>query len=127
MAERFTCPRCGRSSSHPDDIANGYCGACHDFTAAMSANAAEVIERSGRAAQIVTTVGGKKQHLAEPHEVHGLCRAKCGAARLATEDDWNKHFKGPRQEPIIVTQLPRCRKCFPGASGVTDQPAPPSV
>lgn len=29
---RFQCPRCGARSSHPEDIANGYCGACHAFT-----------------------------------------------------------------------------------------------
>jgi hypothetical protein len=28
----FTCPRCGRTSHHPDDIREGYCGACHDWT-----------------------------------------------------------------------------------------------
>jgi ribosomal protein S27AE len=28
----FTCPRCGSTSAHPDDLANGYCGACHAFT-----------------------------------------------------------------------------------------------
>jgi hypothetical protein len=28
----FTCPRCGRTSHHPDDARNGYCGACHDWT-----------------------------------------------------------------------------------------------
>jgi hypothetical protein len=28
----FTCPRCGRTSHHPADLAHGYCGACHDFT-----------------------------------------------------------------------------------------------
>jgi hypothetical protein len=28
----FTCPRCGRTSHHPQDIAEGYCGACHDWT-----------------------------------------------------------------------------------------------
>lgn len=27
----FTCPRCRRTSWHPDDVANGYCGACHEF------------------------------------------------------------------------------------------------
>jgi hypothetical protein len=30
--QRFTCPRCGRSSSHPMDLVEGYCGACHDWT-----------------------------------------------------------------------------------------------
>ena len=28
----FTCPVCGAVSSHPEDLANGYCGACHAFT-----------------------------------------------------------------------------------------------
>lgn len=27
------CPRCGRRSNHPMDQAEGYCGACHDWTA----------------------------------------------------------------------------------------------
>ena len=30
----FTCPRCGRTSHNPHDIAEGYCGACHDWTGA---------------------------------------------------------------------------------------------
>ncbi len=29
----FTCPHCDRVSYHPADIAHGYCGACHDWTA----------------------------------------------------------------------------------------------
>jgi hypothetical protein len=29
----FTCPICGRISHNPNDIAQGYCGACHDWTA----------------------------------------------------------------------------------------------
>jgi hypothetical protein len=27
----FTCPRCGRTSDHPTDEAEGYCGACNDW------------------------------------------------------------------------------------------------
>jgi hypothetical protein len=30
----FLCPRCHRSSYHPDDKRYGYCGACHDYTGA---------------------------------------------------------------------------------------------
>lgn len=29
----FTCPRCGRTSYNRTDIDEGYCGACHDWTA----------------------------------------------------------------------------------------------
>lgn len=32
MAPSFTCPRCERTSWHPDDVREGYCGACHDWT-----------------------------------------------------------------------------------------------
>jgi hypothetical protein len=28
----ITCPRCGRTSYNPNDVAQGYCGACHDWT-----------------------------------------------------------------------------------------------
>lgn len=28
----FTCPRCRRTSHHPEDLRQGYCGACHAFT-----------------------------------------------------------------------------------------------
>jgi hypothetical protein len=32
FAQVFLCPRCGMMSAHPNDIAQGYCGACHDWT-----------------------------------------------------------------------------------------------
>lgn len=33
MAESsFTCPVCGATSYNPNDVAEGYCGRCHDFT-----------------------------------------------------------------------------------------------
>lgn len=28
----FTCPRCGMTSHHPEDVRQGYCGNCHDWT-----------------------------------------------------------------------------------------------
>ncbi len=27
----ITCPQCGRTSHHPRDISERYCGACHQF------------------------------------------------------------------------------------------------
>lgn len=32
MRPHFTCPCCGTTSYHPDDVLEGYCGVCHDFT-----------------------------------------------------------------------------------------------
>lgn len=36
----ITCPRCGRTSYNPNDIREGYCGNCHDWT---SAKAVEIV------------------------------------------------------------------------------------
>lgn len=30
----FQCPVCSMRSTNPEDVANGYCGACHAFTGA---------------------------------------------------------------------------------------------
>jgi len=31
-SDSFICPRCGLTSHRPTDVAEGYCGACHDWT-----------------------------------------------------------------------------------------------
>jgi hypothetical protein len=33
----FTCPECGATSHHPDDIKYGYCATCHAFTGGFTA------------------------------------------------------------------------------------------
>jgi ribosomal protein L37E len=30
--DSITCPVCGRTSYNPNDIKEGYCGNCHDWT-----------------------------------------------------------------------------------------------
>ena len=35
---QITCPACGRTSQHPIDLAEGYCGACHDWTSQPAAS-----------------------------------------------------------------------------------------
>jgi ribosomal protein L37AE/L43A len=30
--QTITCPVCKRTSHHPTDVVEGYCGACHDWT-----------------------------------------------------------------------------------------------
>lgn len=34
MTPSITCPRCGRTSHHPEDVAQGWCAACRDYTGA---------------------------------------------------------------------------------------------
>jgi hypothetical protein len=36
----FTCPECGMTSHHPDDVREGYCGRCHDWTGRPDPNIA---------------------------------------------------------------------------------------
>lgn len=31
-AQAYVCPRCGRTSHNPNDVREGYCGNCHDWT-----------------------------------------------------------------------------------------------
>lgn len=38
---KITCPLCGMTSYNPNDIREGYCGKCHDWTSSGS-------ERYGR-------------------------------------------------------------------------------
>ena len=33
----ITCPKCGKTSWHPKDILEGYCGNCHEFHDNMNA------------------------------------------------------------------------------------------
>ena len=32
MSESITCPRCGMTSHNSNDVREGYCGNCHDWT-----------------------------------------------------------------------------------------------
>lgn len=34
VTESFTCPCCGRTSYNSNDVREGYCGSCHDWTGA---------------------------------------------------------------------------------------------
>lgn len=32
MADSYTCPVCDKTSHHPKDVEQGYCGNCHRYT-----------------------------------------------------------------------------------------------
>ena len=48
MSVSITCPRCRRTSYHPEDAAHGYCGACHAFTGVEGAAMGEPTKRGTR-------------------------------------------------------------------------------
>lgn len=48
--EPFVCPDCRRRSWHPQDLANGYCGACHAYTAPPAPPELIAASRAARAA-----------------------------------------------------------------------------
>ena len=43
----ITCPKCGSVSYNPNDIAQGYCGRCHDWTTETT-RPVEDVELPGR-------------------------------------------------------------------------------
>jgi predicted RNA-binding Zn-ribbon protein involved in translation (DUF1610 family) len=45
---RFACPRCGATSSGPEDISEGYCGRCHEWTGPDQRRTRGICPRCGR-------------------------------------------------------------------------------
>lgn len=45
--ESITCPRCGRTSSHPNDVRERYCGVCHQWHEHMPEALALALEQLG--------------------------------------------------------------------------------
>lgn len=44
--ESITCPICNKTSYHPEDIKNKYCGFCHEWHENMGITRVEVINHS---------------------------------------------------------------------------------
>lgn len=82
----FTCPVCGRTSHNPNDVREGYCGNCHDWTG--------------------TPARAKPDYFAE----HGedmmqvkLIDLACVAARLRQVRDG-----GAEEHPVVYDRLFTC-------------------
>jgi hypothetical protein len=55
-----TCPHCGMTTAHPQDVQNRYCGRCHHFCD-DSATAADRIADVLRAARLVRELVGRNE------------------------------------------------------------------
>ncbi|MBO0743600.1 MAG: hypothetical protein J2P43_01180 [Candidatus Dormibacteraeota bacterium] len=55
----ITCPICGRTSWHPTDVAEGYCGNCHGWTGHPDPELREIWQVIARA--------GLAKHALEQH------------------------------------------------------------
>jgi hypothetical protein len=56
----ITCPKCGRTSYNAEDIANGYCGHCHEFTGTGSVPRGKC-PTCGYSLEAVTMIGGDQK------------------------------------------------------------------
>jgi predicted RNA-binding Zn-ribbon protein involved in translation (DUF1610 family) len=75
----FTCPRCGRTSHHPEDARQGYCGACGDWTGPG-------VPGEGTARDYQCESCG--QRMAVPPEHVGRVWCPCGSARAMAPAPW---------------------------------------
>jgi len=75
---RSECPRCGKASSNPYDLAEGYCGRCHDWTGRIPDEDVLRIIREGHAKTARLTD-------ANFHAVHRLS----GELRMSYEEALN--------------------------------------
>lgn len=56
--ESYTCPKCGMTSYHPDDIKYEYCGNCHKTKRELEAEAYFLKRAPGRWGRIWSKVFG---------------------------------------------------------------------
>jgi hypothetical protein len=73
----FTCPRCSKTSQHPDDADNGYCGACHAFTLAalrlrLYIGGMVTDEQWVDSADLVEEIGQRHQDAAAEADARGI-------------------------------------------------------
>lgn len=52
----FACPRCGATSWNPNDVREGYCGRCHDWTGERRLDAPAGVEQG----VVLELPGGKR-------------------------------------------------------------------
>jgi hypothetical protein len=86
----FTCPRCHKTSHHPEDERHGYCANCHDFTAPPPGNVPNagathifvdgIVAARDREPYVRLIVNGEKAQLsiAEAHKI-AVDLLKCSA------------------------------------------------
>lgn len=76
----YTCPRCERTSHHPEDARQGYCGACGDWTG-------QGVPGEGNFTRFYQceTCGNRT---AVPPEHAGRVWCPCGSARAMTPAPW---------------------------------------
>lgn len=75
----YTCPRCARTSHHPEDARQGYCGACHDWTGPG-------VPGEGTAREYQCESCGLR--MAVPPEHVGRTWCPCGSARAMAPAPW---------------------------------------
>jgi hypothetical protein len=91
----FECPRCGAISCHPDDVREGYCGACHAWTG----------DGFGDAAEFAAAYAARSGVTAEWLRRHGRYPELC----MCGDDDCPGWQMGHQQEEAIAEDAARAR------------------
>ena len=99
----FICPQCGRISYHPDDIANSYCGACHESApqSISESDSPEVslirlaFELGQMSAQLKAAAEASRARTAELRTLNQRLRK-----RLGLDDDQTDGFGGPTDDGL---------------------------
>lgn len=53
-SDSITCPRCKKTSYHPEDIRQGYCGICHEWTSVPESDLGRMVTGPTEGTYIVT-------------------------------------------------------------------------
>lgn len=99
VVERFACPRCGKTSSHPEDVKQGYCGRCHEWTAEQAAVTAALAQvPADQRAWMHTMIDRLDESVTTTTVVVPVVCPECGAPTCIVWD----HGQGRDAVPVRV-------------------------
>lgn len=131
MTASIVCPRCGRASYHPEEVRQGYCGNCHDWTSQPQAEPTQNLDITSpnfggispmydRRAYLPTIPGTQFQfESAYPWSICRICRL---LARIYAWKIRERHIRKRHPAPALtyvdpVFQYKRTRPCKTAPNG----------
>jgi Zn finger protein HypA/HybF involved in hydrogenase expression len=123
-AATFTCPCCGATTPHPDDIKEGYCPQCHAFTGYKAPDRGIHMDRpcEHRMDVITTTVRADAEAARAEIRAADIVCPSCGVNmadlprdHMFTISSGRSHEDGPA---VVLAREPQVAKCANGEAVV---------